>query len=405
MEPIREEQSYMASEIDLTAVIGSLWSRKKFIISFTLACAVFSALLSLLIPNRYESRGVMQFASLEQNQVNKVKFRYGQSIPDYRKIESRLLNRELFCDLLADDSSLPEEKKTEIVSVMLKSTGLLAKRIEPVYASSRDDARLLGGSVLGKDETNSVIGFKLNWQDASPEDARSMVAFLERHIRNQMAYDALVTHITTAVSDYSIRLVDLDNKKIEAEFDLERLHSKLEEIRLMMKRYPGVDASGSRQIVSTQEGGYRFLPPANQAVGIESQITDIKQQLLVVERDLKVAAWGLEFYKDLAVLTENGANGETLLTGYDEQVKQFAQSHDLTEDTVKEFYNTVTIHNEEFKKTFNQAYKFISAPTLPTRHISPRRSIIVMAVTFLSFFISLFIVLIGQWLSNQKIRL
>jgi len=399
MEQTHLESHTSEMEIDLVDLVRSLWRRKRFIMTFTLVCAVAAVLISLQMQNIYESTGVLQYGSLDQDGKT---FRYGQAIPDYRGIESRLLNPELFCSLLSDETFLPEEKKAKIISMIAKSNELLAKGIEPRYASSREDIRLLGGAVLGKDETNSVLGFKLSWQDSSPEDARRMVVFLSRHIKNQMAFDALSKHIRSLASDYSVRLVGLDNKKIQAEFDLAILLKKLEEIRQVMKRYPSIDESGSRQIVSTQEGGYRYLPPANQALGIESQITDIRQHLFVIERDLKIASLGAEFYKQLAAALKNDISGEFLLALFDEQVKKFAQSHDLEGDTAREFYNIVTIRNEEFRKTFDQAYRFISEPNHPSQHIKPRRSSIVLVATFLAFFIALFIVLIGYWWSMQK---
>jgi hypothetical protein len=403
MEQTHRESHSSEVVIDLADVVRSLWRWKRFILIFTLGCTVAAALISLRIPNTYESEGIFQFGAIEKQTDQTEKFQYGLTLPEYRKNESILLNGDSFCELLSTESSLSEEKKAAIKrNFFNKSLTALSKNITPIYESSREDVRQFGGFVLGKDGVNSVIRFRLSWRDRSPEDAQRMVFFLARHLKNQLANAYLGNKIREEYSKYSVHLVGLDTQKIESDFKLMLLQQKLEDIRLLMKRYPNVDASSSRQIVSTQEGGYRYLSPANQAVGVESQILDIRQGLFVIERDLILAAFGADFYKSLAVELEKKVSGETLLAFYDEEVKRFAQSHDLGNDTTREFYNRISIRNEELKKTFHQTFRFIFEPTLPSTKIKPRRSIIVMVATFLAFFIALFIALIGYWWSNQK---
>lgn len=384
----------MEKEFDVSLAIDIFLRRKWLILMFTLVCAGAAVVAVLLLPNEYESVGVLQFGSLQTERVVEPEqtrwvefFRYGQSIPEYRRLESRLMNPELFCDLLSAETSLPAEKKAEISSNLLMERMNLAHAIDPLYASSRDDTRLFGGTVLGKDETNSVIGFKLRWRDTSPRIAQNMVFFLARHIKSQIAYDTLQRHISRIQTESAVQIFDLDNIIIQARFTLERLNKKLEEIRMLMKRYPGVDALGNHQVVSIQEGGYRYLPPANQAVGVESEITDIKQELLITERSRNVSERAVEFYNNLLPDLEKEPGGEFLLARYDDLVKKLGKDLNSPDDVTREFYNLVTVRNEEFKRTLLSSYRFISEPNLPSRHIKPRRGRIVLISTFFSFII------------------
>jgi hypothetical protein len=88
----------------------------------------------------------------------------------------------------------------------------------------------------------------------------------------------------------------LDNKLIAKRVELEEATRKLSALKEIAAKYPDASKYESRQLLSSDTDGARYLSPMMQLVGVESSIVDIRNELASLERDEAQNDLRLKFY-------------------------------------------------------------------------------------------------------------
>jgi len=159
----------------------------------------------------------------------------------------------------------------------------------------------------------------------------------------------------------------------------------------------------SRQLVSIQEGGDRFLAPVTQLVGIESALADLRRDLAELERDRgKLSVRGEYFSRCFNELEKVDEHAESLFSLLKSVRDEVFKNKDLSRDEVKEVFNNLSIDLQAFDFNFYQNSRFISGPTIPTLHIKPRKSLIVIISCLGSFVLLVLLAFILHWWQRNK---
>lgn len=378
-------------EIDLGAILAGLWKRKNLIIFGTLVVTLMAAAASYVIPKTYRSEAFYQIGNGD-----------GITIPLYKKSSSQFSSPTRFQDYVSRNTSFTDPEKQEI-SKKLTEAEDIQKWITPIYAFSKEDSRQL--AQVGRDQKNSVLGLNLAFEARTPERAARMVSFFGEYVRDCLMYVMLFDYISGNAIDARTSLQENENALSAIRFSLEQEGKKMQDIQAILRKYPDAANIENRQLVSIQEGGSRFLSPVTQLVGIESMVADLRRKVDKLERDREKLALRVEFF-DLvkAALDQEGKQGEPLFQRLKAAETELFAKKDLSRDTVREVFNNLSVDRQNFERTFYQSYRFVSDPTVPTHHIKPRKSKIVLAAFFLSAFFFLFLALfLNWWQDNKKI--
>ena len=404
------EETY-DDEIDLSSIVAVLWKRRKLIIFGTLGATLLSIGISLLLPRVYRSEGFYQLgnprAKIVENENRSEGFyqlgnwtkmiveneksttrktaAIGVPVPLYKSSSTQLFNPNRFQLVASQDKSFKEEDLKEIAA-NFRTAEDISKWIKPVYAFSREDAREF--TQLPTDESNSVIGLNLAYEADSPENAATYVSFFGKYIRDCFLYVTLSNYILDGYNGTVSAMNQNENRIISLQFELLQNTNKMKDIQAILSNYPESSKIDNRQLVSVQDGGSRFLSPVTQVVGIESTLADLRRALAVLERDReKLNVRADYFSRCYSELAKIGEHGETLFLLLKSTKDEVFKNKDLSKDAVKEVFNNLSIDLQTFDLTFFINSRFISGPTVPTVHIKPRKSIIVIASCFTSFFI------------------
>jgi hypothetical protein len=194
-----------------------------------------------------------------------------------------------------------------------------------------------------------------------------------------------------------------ENGIIRLQFELVQNTNKMKDIQAILSNYPEAANMESRQIVSVQEGGARFLAPVTQLVGIESILADIRRELAKLKNDREKLSVRTEYFSrifnELAKVSEHGDSLFQLLKTIKDEV---FEDKNLNSDEVKEVFNSLSIDLQAFDFTFYQNSRFISGPTVPTLHVKPRKSIIVVVTCIASFFFFVIMAFVAHWWQGNK---
>jgi LPS O-antigen subunit length determinant protein (WzzB/FepE family) len=414
----RVEETY-GNEIDLSSIIAVLWKRRKLIMFGTLGATLLSIGISFMIPKTYRSEGFYQlgnplfrtesFYQLENlpfkieddNKLNTDKQKsIGLSISLYKSSSSQFFNPNRLREK-ATQEKLFDEEKLQRMKDDFKSAADINKWIKPVYAFAKEDAREF--SQLPKDEGNAVLGMNLAYEADSPESAAAYTSFFGNYIRDCLLYVTLYNYVMDGYSKSVAALNKNENGIIRLQFELVQNTNKMKDIQAILSNYPEAAKMESRQVVSVQEGGARFLAPVTQLVGIESTLADIRRALAKLERDREKYSVQAEYFsRSFNELAKGSEHGDSLLLLLKTIKDEVFKDKDLNRNEVKEVFNTLSIDLQTFDFTFYQNSRFISGPTIPTTHVKPRKSIIVVVTFVGSFFFFVIISFVAHWWQCNK---
>lgn len=402
-------------EIELSSIIAILLKRKRLIILGTLGATLLATGISFLLPKVYRSEGFFQLGNqtkfIAENErptikklaatPNKKTSSIGIPVPLYKSSSPQFFNPNRFQFMADQEKSFGEEELNKIRNDF-KTTADINKWIKPVYAFAKEDAREF--TQLPQDESNAVLGLNLAYEADSPENAFTYVSFLGKYIRDCMLYETLYNYIMDGYSGSVAGMDKIENEIIGVEFEILQNTNKMKDIRDILSNYPESAKMESRQVVSVQEGGSRYLAPVTQLVGIESTLADLRRDLAELKRAKEKLSMRAEFFsRSFSELAENAKQGESLFLLLKKIKDEVFKGKDLDKDEVKEIFNSLSIDLQTFDFTFFQNSRFISGPTLPSVAIKPRK-ILIVGLSFLgSFFVLAILALtLSWWQINKK---
>jgi hypothetical protein len=380
-------------EVDLSSIASILWNRRKLIIFGTLGATLLSIVISLLLPRVYRSEGFYQLSSTKTAVI-------GVPVPLYKSDSSQFFDPNRFQTMARQDKSFSKEDLKEIAEDF-RTAQDINKWIKPVYAFAKEDAREF--SHLPKDESNSVIGLNLAYEADSPKTASVFVTFFGNYIRDCLMYVSLYNYVMDGYNNTISEMKKNENDITSVQFQLLQNTNKMKDIQAILIKYPESAKIESRQLVSIQEGGSRFLSPVTQLVGIESALADQRRAMAELERNKEKIATRAEYFSLChSELTKMAERGESLFLLLKSIKAELFKNKDLSKDTVKEVFNNLSIDMQTFELAFFTNCRFISGPTIPDMHVRPKKSVIVIVTFFTSFFLLVIFSFASHWWQSNK---
>jgi LPS O-antigen subunit length determinant protein (WzzB/FepE family) len=364
------------------------------IIFGTMAMTLLAAAISFFIPKTYRSEGFFQLGNPERfatenkdaamaeikEKVLANKNFVGIPIPFYNSSSPQFSNPNRL-QLYASQQKVFTAKDMKNIRENFRTAASINKWIKPVYAFTKENIREF--AQRGKDEVNSVIGVSLSYKADSPHDARKYVWFFGNYIRDCLLYITLYNFVMDRNLTIKSELDQIENDFIEGQFDMQQNYQKLFDIKAILAKYPESAKLENWQLVSVQEGGFRFPSPVTQLVTLESALAALRRDLSRLEREKEMSLLDQEYFSrchdESKKVNALGAELFALLKSIKSEV---FKNKDFSKDTVKEAVNKLSIDLQTYDLVFFTNCRFISGPTLPMRYISPRKSVIVIVAFF-----------------------
>jgi Chain length determinant protein len=413
-------------EIDLVSLFLIIWKRRKLIVLGTLGVTLLAAIYSFTIPKGYLSTGFYQLGvagvplgvggvpisslfdkfdkfdkfdneGAAEQSMRPFKDSNELTIPSFKNSATQFYNPERL-------KFYADHKKTlnswEKVTESLNTSEDIRKRIKQIYAHSKEDVREVGS--LSADQKNVIIGVELSYETDIPQRAHDVVAFLGEYVKDCLSYDHLFHYVQNGFNTAELEFSRNENSIMDHRFKILQLTNKALDIQSILTKYPDSARIEDRQLVSIQGGGYHYLSPVSQLVGIESNLADLRRKLAEFERAKeKLVISKAYFSKCKDMMEKADKSGDYLLSQLPIIKSELVKDMDASQDITKEAVNNISLDIQRFTNLYTN-YRFISGPSIPEKHIKPNKRVIVMVTFFASFFLLVMMTFILEWWQKNK---
>ncbi|ABF11113.1 hypothetical protein, contains a RNR_PFL super-family (plasmid) [Cupriavidus metallidurans CH34] len=246
---------------------------------------------------------------------------------------------------------------------------LMTKWVKVVMAYTKEDLRLLADMKAPLD--SSILGFTISFRGASPESAAARVRLMGDYLRDAMLRQGLLDVIHQRAGEVRAEKQKLDNKLIGKRAELEEATRKLNALKEIAAKYPEASKYESRQLLSSNTDGSRYLSPVMQLVGVESSIADIRNTLVSLERDAAQNDLRLKFYVGAEKINPSVKSGEELFKDFKDLRAETFKDVRLDDDRVREVVNGIDLLAETLQTKYLVNTRFTSGPSLPDRRSGP----------------------------------
>lgn len=298
---------------------------------------------------------------------------------EYRKFIESVSN----VDNLNKYIELLNLNKTDYNLVLeLKQTVLKqSKWVEPMQRLSRQDIKEFGDTNKTNDES-AIFGLKYTGVGKTPEIAQQLAQYEADYAMYSGLRVALVEHIRNQIATKASLIEVAESEKIHLEHEISTTTTRLKELRRISQLYPDAAKIDSRQLISIDKGGERYMPITNQMVALETQVVDIKERISQFDRNLKIYPVELALLKEqLAVLDKTATGKDTL-----DAIMKLAQQKFVSakEEWEKQIYLDSLSVLGQIRSRYLDKPSFLVSPTLPESPEQPKP--IILGILFALLF-------------------
>jgi hypothetical protein len=323
-------------------------------------------------------------------------------LPEYKVYSETFLSPDSFLGYLKSHDFIPEAELDDL-EPKLRKIDSLEKNVEVVYAYGKQE--IPEGGAQFDPAKQYITALKLKWRMPSPRSAQKCAEGLGSFIKYSIEHKLLDDYVKTKYEDAYVHLREVESTLANLDFALQQNQQKLEDLKRIAGRSPQAGRTSSREVVSVEGGGYRYLPPSTQMAATDVEISDTRLTITDTRRDLKINTVQLEFFSFLKEGMRKG-NQEALFDFLNRLKDEFFKGKDLSREEFLIVRNEVFSDFSGFEHRFNDVMRFASPPTLPKKPVLAKR--LVAGIAFIGgvfFFILLafFVEFIRQGRRHAKI--
>lgn len=382
------------NEIDLIQMIRIIWKRKWFIILSTVLVTGISAVVSLVLPEVYVSRGFLNAywpyrdVKVEEVKLGKVELNevgYKIEMAESKKKIELLQQNQLFDRFLRKN---------------INKLGLDNEFISDLDVDTKENIRVMYAYKTGQkqleNKRNFVVGFELECQASTPGDARTLILMLREFISRVIINNEIIEYININLNWEKYKITRNRNRIIALMYELEKLLEREKVMQGLSKEFPILNNPSQTVVVGNE--GKHYLSPLQLLAATKIEIAEIKEDLDRIKRESSISTYQVGLLQKFSNLLKDDPEVLINIDLIDKISASFSKSL-KNKNPEDELFQIAKNDIEEKLSYFDQLYSYvlrlIADPALPRYPDFPQKKIIVAAAfvialllfTFLAFVI------------------
>jgi hypothetical protein len=367
---MQEHKINVTGEIDLYDYLRVMW-RWKWLIIVGVIVTILAAILVSSRVRTYESEGIFRL-SADNVQC---------SVPEYIDFSNAFMNPKDFASYLETHGLIPEGDLQRVSRGIARMVSL-QKKIKPIYVFEKEEYRRIDP------EKQYVAAIEITWKSRSAVLAQHVTRALGLFAKHTFENMLMQKYVAQKYKQTYIQVQQLESELVDLRFSLKQNKQKLADLKKIAQLVPEGERLSSREVVSVDQGGYRYLPPSTQMVATQVEIADTNLKIADTERQLQINRVTLELFSRMNEALEEKDNGSLLdrLEGISET---FFKGKDVKQDQILIVRNVISVDFARFEYRFRDVMQFASGPTLPKRAKPSTRFVVGVAFILGLFFFTL----------------
>jgi hypothetical protein len=234
----------------------------------------------------------------------------------------------------------------------------------------REKERTQGKTGVKSFKDNAVyLGLRLTHTASDPLEAAEMTTWLGGYFKEVATREAVreqVSRWTAENRQFSDRALE---QKLKYEFDIEQAKSRALALKKIVAQYPETSARDSRQVIDVRKDNEKFMSPLAQLVGAESELIEITEKTLKLNREIEQQAFAGGLLKEAELALKQARSGTesvsklaAVIAGYSKKIKTDAEREKLL---------SLAADLSQISARFMSQAQFIAQPSVPSRPERP----------------------------------
>lgn len=278
------------------------------------------------------------------------------SMSGFKQYEIALNNKarmQEFIELTGSQGS----QSAELLSDLVVTPGGLEAAVRPAFGLTGREAR----SYDIKVEDAAVIGFNLQVQRSEPT-AESPINTLAEYVRHTMIQVDLKDFMLQKCLSNRTAEQQIRNQQIDSDLRVSEAMQRAENLRKLMREIPGASQIDSRQVISLEGGGERFLSPTTQLIAVELEIAEAKLADARRKRDLLSAELRTSYYCRAMDLQSESLTGQQFLGRLKRLQDDVSSSTNSQSEVVEKVSNELALERTSLVDNYLERARFVVSP-------------------------------------------
>lgn len=330
-----------SDEIELRQLAHILWQYRRSIIALALLGAALGVAISLM-QTRYRSEGLFLTPGL--------------TMANYKPYEAAMVNKHRLARFL-ELSVEADGPAGELMRGLIDDPESIRRAIQPAFSFTDKDAKQFGVKAGDTD----IVGVRLLFEATEPSGATA-IRFLGEYVRDtKIMLDMEGRAMDTCLSN-DVRAQELRNAQIVDQFEISQREARAQTLRDIIRRHPQAAQVDSRQVVSLESGGERFLSPTAQLIAVEVAISDLKLADNARARERIATEIRREYYCQARDLLQEPITGRAFLKELERVQEAILAKQDASSEVVELVGNGLAIERANWVSAYLAGMRFVTSP-------------------------------------------
>lgn len=353
-----------SDEIDLRQVVAVLWRRRIVILALGFLGSAFGLAASRL-STQYVSSGLLQAptsARLDTESINAA---------NYKRYENMLFdasNLQQFLSHLASDTPGHAE-----VSQLASNPNALRKTITPEFSLTEKEQRALGVK-LSSEQAGTLLGFRVRYAASTPSHGTAL-ELLGEYLRDTVLRLDLRRYMAEQCERSQASEIELRNEQLKADFFIQQEQQRLQYLKRLLAQNPAAAAADSRQIISLDNNGARYLSPRVHLTATEIAIADARLGQSQRDRDTMASKIKTNYYCEASRLQGDDMPARAYLDRLPALQATALGQQDKRHTVVEQTANDLALQRQAWRDNYLRAMRFVSPPSESQEHKESRPSL------------------------------
>ncbi len=214
------------------------------------------------------------------------------------------------------------------------------------------------------------LGLRLTHAAADPVEAANVATWLGGYFKDVATREAVrdqVLRWTAETRQFSDRALE---RKLKYEFDIQQAQNRAISLKKIVASYPESARREAQQVVDVRKDNEKFMSPLAQLVGAESEIIEIREKVLKLDREIEQQTFAKAMVGDAEAAVNQARSGSesvlklsTVITDFAKRVKTEAEREKLL---------SLAADVSQITARFLSQAQFVAKPSVPANPERPR---------------------------------